>query len=932
MRKSKVSSTSHTPRSATSIKNGIGNSSKRATKKTGLRIPRVSLRSAAGKIVKKTSTLRAMRQRRNSTDKSPKSTNKKNSRINNSKSNKNIRLVNKPNKLHLSSNIDQKKRENVTSVSSSLLSPTSNSPKSLSPKLVDARTNALSQIQELQRSLRQKEEEEAVLKIKTGAKITGDNEDVDEEERQEEKYRPSISNSKNNSPVIVIDDIIIDEDGSGNDGNKNKGITIDNDKNDENDKNDALKKIEHKNNMNNKNDNNDDDVNEDFIRKTILDPELKLSKSISNTPRALITALTSRVKMLEASNNNEAGHNNNNNTPLKKTNLDEAFKSTINNNGDSNDKTAYHNGNNHNTETINFLNSQLNNMRQALENKKKQVDALLIAQENDQSMVVAERNINHDKEIELFNLRATVSELRVELRAAKKEADNIRKVSEKTIDETEKRMRESILKSSESHAILVDRTLKKHEEKHDQLELLKLNYKSEIASLNAELKTAQEIAKDATTTLRRHLDIALTTDEELRETHAEAKTLRGQVRQLNEKLLEAEKGKRQAESEAMIKVAELAALRENAILNREKHIDKMLGSVKLENSSMKKQFTDLQNEKDAIEEREMRLQDHCEAMQEELRSYKRQIAQLKTKNELLHRNYKSTLSENRRLKNALKDAKKMYPGTSNDNNHDVAFLKNMTLTTKMAKVSLNRGLYSNPSKAGDAKLQKIVGQNDVELETAKIVSIMSKQENDFNSFKPAKKLTIKHYNAAQNAAALIKYPKISSKRTGFATKTIQAWRPGGNAKPRKSKSDKTPLSPPQFDKDAYYSSNSTNVSNSNGYHQGMRKPWEPRRTKQMATGINNGVSPKPHTPVVAVSLDDSNDNGGQFAAVDIADINVAWDGGSKDDIEVHDKIINRNKKHHSLGLKEDNVHRSKLDELAQVLETLRSSPINPSNI
>ena len=363
----------------------------------------------------------------------------------------------------------------------------------------------------------------------------------------------------------------------------------------------------------------------------------------------------------------------------------------------------------------------------------------------------------------------------------------------------------------------------------------------------------------------------------------------------------------------------------------EKHIDKMLGSVKLENSSMKKQFTDLQLEKDTIEEREMRLQDHCEAMQEELRSYRRQIAQLKTKNELLHRNYKNILGENRRMKNALKDAKKLYPGIGNGNKHDAAFFKNITLTTKMAKVSLNRGLYSNPSKAADKKLQKNVGQNDLELETAKDVSIMSKQENGFNSFKPVKKLMKKHYNAAQNAAALINYPKISSKRTGFATKAIQAWRPGGNAKPRKSKSDKSPLSPPQFDKDAYYNSNSTIVGNSNGYHQGIRKPWEPKRTKQMASGVNNAVSPKQHTPVVAVSLDDSNDNGGQFAAVDIAEINVAWDGGSKDDIEVQDKTITRNKKYQSLDLKEDNVHRSKLDELAQVLETLRSSPTHPSN-
>ena len=90
-----------------------------------------------------------------------------------------------------------------------MLSPTSNSssPKNLSPKLVNARDNALTQIQELQRSLRQKEEEEAVLKIKNGTKIVGDGEDVDEEEPQEQEQRRPISNA----PVVVIDDFMIEE-------------------------------------------------------------------------------------------------------------------------------------------------------------------------------------------------------------------------------------------------------------------------------------------------------------------------------------------------------------------------------------------------------------------------------------------------------------------------------------------------------------------------------------------------------------------------------------------------------------------------------------------------------------------------------------------------------------------------------------------------
>ena len=44
-------------------------------------------------------------------------------------------------------------------------------------------------------------------------------------------------------------------------------------------------------------------IDEDFITKTLLDPDLKLSSTISKTPRALITALTSRLKSLEANTN-----------------------------------------------------------------------------------------------------------------------------------------------------------------------------------------------------------------------------------------------------------------------------------------------------------------------------------------------------------------------------------------------------------------------------------------------------------------------------------------------------------------------------------------------------------------------------------------------------------------------------------------------------
>ena len=70
---------------------------------------------------------------------------------------------------------------------------------------------------------------------------------------------------------------------------------------------------------------------------------------------------------------------------------------------------------------------------------------------------------------------------------------------------------------------------------------MKLKYKTDVASLNSQLKAAQEIANESATSLRRHLDLALTTDEELRETHAKAKALQEQVKLFEDKLAEAEK-------------------------------------------------------------------------------------------------------------------------------------------------------------------------------------------------------------------------------------------------------------------------------------------------------------------------------------------------------------------------------------------------------
>ena len=117
-------------------------------------------------------------------------------------------------------------------------------------------------------------------------------------------------------------------------------------------------------------------------------------------------------------------------------------------------------------------------------------------------MVESQKNTNHKKDIELFNLRAEVSELRVQLRAAKRESENATLDAKKLVEETEKRSQDSILKSAKTHKMLVDRTLKKHEEKHDELEQLKIKHKVEVESLKSELNTTQQFAKESSSTLQ----------------------------------------------------------------------------------------------------------------------------------------------------------------------------------------------------------------------------------------------------------------------------------------------------------------------------------------------------------------------------------------------------------------------------------------------
>ena len=463
------------------------------------------------------------------------------------------------------------------------------------------------------------------------------------------------------------------------------------------------------------------------------------------------------------------------------------------------------------------------------------------------------------------------------------------------MEETEKRSQDSILKSAKTHKMLVDRTLKKHEEKHDELEQLKIKHKVEVESLKSELNTTQQLAKESSSTLRRHLDIALSTDEELRATHAEAKALKEEVLQLEDRLSVAEKHRRKAESEVMVALAELAALREDTVLNREKHIEKMLANIKVENSSLKLKWDELQNEKDIVEEREMRLQDHCESLQEEIAGYKERLTNLEIDLEALRNSRKKLLLENRRLKNENKTSKDIRKD-------EYGILSNLKHLSNRG-ISLDRGLYSILETRG-IKLSADAMEN--KIDNGPSTSYQSKPVGKNTSIRK------KNYSAAQKAAESIQYPKLKIKANENRNlKQSVAWRPGGNAKPKSKKVFKPKLtSPPQFNKEAYKSLSSHYIDSDSN----MQKPWEPR-VPVKPRRIESSKFESPNGKDVSKSADDDT----AFALADITDINTAWDNGNDDTREMIS--TERNEKSEALPSDEDAQRRKSLNELAEVLES-----------
>ena len=101
----------------------------------------------------------------------------------------------------------------------------------------------------------------------------------------------------------------------------------------------------------------------------------------------------------------------------------------------------------------------------------------------------------------------------------------------------------------------------------------------------------------------------------------------------------------------------------------------------------------------------------------------------------------------------------------------------------------------------------------------------------------------------------------------------------------------------------------------------MQKPWEPR-VPVKPRRIESSKLESPNGKDISKSADDDT----AFALADIADINTAWNNGNDDIREMIS--TERNEKSEALPSDEGAQRRQSLNELAEVLESLRVDPTN----
>ena len=101
----------------------------------------------------------------------------------------------------------------------------------------------------------------------------------------------------------------------------------------------------------------------------------------------------------------------------------------------------------------------------------------------------------------------------------------------------------------------------------------------------------------------------------------------------------------------------------------------------------------------------------------------------------------------------------------------------------------------------------------------------------------------------------------------------------------------------------------------------MQKPWEPR-VPGKPRRIESSKLESPNGKDISKSADDDT----AFALADIADINTAWNNGTDD---IRESIsTERNEKSEAFPSDEGARRRQSLNELAEVLESLRVDPTN----
>ena len=577
------------------------------------------------------------------------------------------------------------------SVSQSVL----NSP--LSPVLLDARSTALSALDELQKSLREKNEEGAVRTMNQEASGTSEADVLPTAPVATLPPPPPPPPSDNiDEPVIQT----VEEE-------QHASVFID--------------------------------------EATLDDPDLQLHfrADVSTSPRAIITALTRRVKVLAALTAQ---------TPTKATANDDADSS--------------HSSTQLSIDTRKRMETQLEDLRWQLENEQLKVEKLKALEEEAQKTFALERMSKQKCEVELFNLRAEVSELRVTVREHKDEITRVRAHAEQQAENARKRAEKDVGSITKTHAELVDQTVKRHDEVREELERVRSRTGKEKEELVAELNSLRAVAEESSFTLKRHLEISIKHDEELRRVNAELKTCKERLEASEKNVFRKSSELRQAESKAMMATSEVAALREEVVRTRDLHMKEVTGAIQSENNALKAKVDDVSNEKDAIEEREAKLQDLCESLQGEVASYRHRALRAEDQAKLLSDRVKALMADKARMSKSLKQQQK--------------FSAPWLVSGAADGILLKRGLYYD-------------GKESMQV-------------------KSPSKSNAKKKSPAQKAAELIKYPKVT------VAKSLErgTWRGGGIAKePRKILSK---ASPPPFDRGNYGNTRNNNVSTAG-------RPW-----------------------------------------------------------------------------------------------------------